>query len=1353
MIDRIAYSLRSMIVAHKDHIKLMMIILIMIIVLLFIIFIILIIRSKKASYIKPIHTIKIDSCPQVADTTKPTPEINDEFKLPPFLYGLSEPFQHYFKGGSFSNVFFKAQNFVERNFYDKYTLPWFAVLGASHSGKTQLLDSLEEGLSSIHSDFDQVKPREHCYFSFFNDAVLLNLKGDFFLNQNNEKANDRGFRAFLLLLSRYRMKRPLNGIILTIPMTEIYGLEKLSMNDIQRRAIIIKEKLSALQEFLGIRLPVYIFFTKTDIIEGFNDFISALTPSQYHSSIGWSLEQFSKRSVEEGFSGLEKKFQKIMAQLFVTLDDEAQAGNIFFFTNELLSTKEKLIHYITQIFLEDPYHKMAILRGFYFTGAVEKNVLFIRDIVQEKIFQEKGIVYPLINLVQDRRSIFKKTQLGFGIMATICAIGFWRAKTRFDLQKENIKPVLHEFIALADQMQMSRPNEIQKLKYISEETLRSLTKLSDVGSKRSMFFSIFIPATWMSPYRTYLNTTIHKIVQILIVGSLYANLTQKARQLMYLQPTQANKSDNFGALIFPLSSKEFSLLKYYVNELKSLEKHIQQYNYLGGKTSLKDFDDIFMYCFGEPLPEDFKENFHRINKFLGHKDLPKIDLRPYQNKYRKVLAILLQNFHNVLFDHSDINSLVSRLKKLEKNFDPLDPDLAMTLEELRRASIILSYNIDNIKNAKELWVDQSYFDPSFDQGDDFPALIKNIQENYLFGDRISHLVLKRLNQGFDDLKKSLQKFNKFLYSDLSDEELAKKSNSEGIFIMEKALRFLRNMPIMDTSKSSLFKSIKPDEIVLWDVFTVDQIFSKITTPFDVKKVPPILVPKLKIIFEQSMNGFVKNALLQTYTKESMVSDDMPSAELESYLRERKLIIKKFELEWVQILNFMKKQNIDFTFFKDQLEKTALYFLTLIDALLEDDKLYASNGFKFWDGKEGGSQEAFGTTNKDALEKYLEAQFHRVKFLKELAEPLVVFLNSEPMNEEENNKELITKWERLIRVVNQKEKGQNAESLVEFETFVTQDMNKMTAQKVYEDLGNKSTSESSDYFRNRLNRLKHLMLEKAEIILREESIKNYNALRKLFIERIKDKFPFSKSITPDLSLTDLKAFFELYDKVGGAPEKILIKAESMKNYDQAMNWLRSLHQLREFFGSFCEGKASVPEIQIEWNFRTDRDKERNGDHVMDFTFKPNDEKEMVFIKREIKYSRWVFGDKIEIGFEWTQGDNKKDFPQPTNDAAQKFLRVSGKKASFVYDNPWALFTLLKMHKIKGTKEAENGGDIIKFEVPQDNGDKFIGYNNIKFMKAGLTPKDPKEYIALDEIPTDAPELIETPLTLNNDQEEE
>ena len=123
---------------------------------------------------------------------------------------------------------------------------------------------------------------------------------------------------------------------------------------------------------------------------------------------------------------------------------------------------------------------------------------------------------------------------------------------------------------------------------------------------------------------------------------------------------------------------------------------------------------------------------------------------------------------------------------------------------------------------------------------------------------------------------------------------------------------------------------------------------------------------------------------------------------------------------------------------------------------------------------------------------------------------------------------------------------------------------------------------------------------------------------------------------------------------------------------------------------------------------------------------------------------MFGDPIEIGFEWSKAEGKKRFPLPTSDSVQPQLRVNGKKAVFIYNDAWSLFSLLRIHL--------NGEGFLKFVIPQDDGDKFIGYNKIRFVKPGLAPQDPKQFIEFTDIPTEVPPLLREDKAIENTEEE-
>ena len=176
------------------------------------------------------YFVKPKSDPKgIADEPKSdAKQVNHRFDLPPYLFGFSE-FSKFFKRGDFAQNFFDANQFLRRSFPGvnyKYSVPWFVLLGPEASGKTTLAKHLEHRIGCAIPDFPQLFPRQDCTYSFFSNAVICNLAGDHFAHAKTADCNDAGFRTFLTLLSRYRQRTPLNGIVLSIPVAELISTDK-----------------------------------------------------------------------------------------------------------------------------------------------------------------------------------------------------------------------------------------------------------------------------------------------------------------------------------------------------------------------------------------------------------------------------------------------------------------------------------------------------------------------------------------------------------------------------------------------------------------------------------------------------------------------------------------------------------------------------------------------------------------------------------------------------------------------------------------------------------------------------------------------------------------------------------------------------------------------------------------------------------------------------------------------------------------------------------------------------------------------------------------------------------------------
>lgn len=149
----------------------------------------------------------------------------------------------------------------------RYRIPWFLMVGAAASGKTTLLNHTELNLPLGGPDDEVVSGQQECNWCFFEQGIVLDVVGDYVLRADGNTSEVKGWQTLLKLLQEYRPERPIDGVILTIPCTELTGPDRLSatrLSDAEHKAARLYKKLWEAQKTLGFCFPVYILVTKCD---------------------------------------------------------------------------------------------------------------------------------------------------------------------------------------------------------------------------------------------------------------------------------------------------------------------------------------------------------------------------------------------------------------------------------------------------------------------------------------------------------------------------------------------------------------------------------------------------------------------------------------------------------------------------------------------------------------------------------------------------------------------------------------------------------------------------------------------------------------------------------------------------------------------------------------------------------------------------------------------------------------------------------------------------------------------------------------------------------------------------------
>jgi len=282
---------------------------------------------------------------------------------------------------SLSKLRFKSKTGGTRYLYE---LPWYIFIGPPGAGKTEALRNCGLEFPLRRDDDDDISINggagtKDCDWVFTNDAVFIDTAGRYTSQSSNETVDAAAWGNFLDLLKTFRPREPINGVIVAISLSE---LANASNDDIDAHAIAIRDRLDELCTRMKAQIPVYVMFTKADLLVGFNEFFQSLRPQERAQVWGRTFELGDINdidgSIRTGLEGIEDDIGGLVGQLgemqFQRLREEADLGarsRIFGFSAQFASLKPVLARFLRRTFEPNNYSSPMMLRGFYFSSATQ----------------------------------------------------------------------------------------------------------------------------------------------------------------------------------------------------------------------------------------------------------------------------------------------------------------------------------------------------------------------------------------------------------------------------------------------------------------------------------------------------------------------------------------------------------------------------------------------------------------------------------------------------------------------------------------------------------------------------------------------------------------------------------------------------------------------------------------------------------------------------------------------------------------------------------------------------------------------------------------------------------------------
>jgi type VI secretion system protein ImpL len=141
----------------------------------------------------------------------------------------------------------------------------------------------------------------------------------------------------------------------------------------------LRSRLTELAERIGIRLPVYVVFTKTDRVPHFEEFARNLNDAEVHDILGTTVRSGAEgaagsyaereserlsRALEELFHGLAERRLELLGRAGVTQGN----GAAYEFPREFRKLSKPAIQFLVELCRPSQLRVSPFLRGFYFTG-------------------------------------------------------------------------------------------------------------------------------------------------------------------------------------------------------------------------------------------------------------------------------------------------------------------------------------------------------------------------------------------------------------------------------------------------------------------------------------------------------------------------------------------------------------------------------------------------------------------------------------------------------------------------------------------------------------------------------------------------------------------------------------------------------------------------------------------------------------------------------------------------------------------------------------------------------------------------------------------------------------------------
>ena len=248
-------------------------------------------------------------------------------------------------------------------------LPWYLVIGLPSSGKTSLLANAGLNASMIGGNAMAAQSgTQTCDWYFSTEAVMIDTAGRYITD--DQAAGE--FAEFLKLLRRQR-RQTINGLMMVVSLPELLGMSPEERSALARQLL---ERATRYRRALRNLPPVYLFFSKADLLPGFEETFGGLSADMRQQPWGmtFSVDEIRHTGIRRVFPA---RFEQLMdglrghVQRRIEATGPAAENAMLRFPDYMAELGNVLVDFLTPFDATQTHEAVPAVRGVYFTSALQ----------------------------------------------------------------------------------------------------------------------------------------------------------------------------------------------------------------------------------------------------------------------------------------------------------------------------------------------------------------------------------------------------------------------------------------------------------------------------------------------------------------------------------------------------------------------------------------------------------------------------------------------------------------------------------------------------------------------------------------------------------------------------------------------------------------------------------------------------------------------------------------------------------------------------------------------------------------------------------------------------------------------